>query len=413
MSNAFQNPVMYTNECLAIAQNNIVLGKRVNRMNEKEFGKSEFKIGDTLNVRRPAMFEQETASVAFSAQAYTETSIPLVVNTQAHVDTSFTSAEMTLNLQDFSDRVLKPGIIRLAQGCDYAGYVNASNTVGNAVGTGVAPAAISELFDIGKKLDDFATPRDGDRSLAMDQAATAKMVGLATGFFNPQSQISSQYKEGLFVDTTGTIGLVMGMSQNVNRHTVGVATGSPLTNTAQGLADGWANTFDLNTDGWTNSTTGIVTAGDVITIATVHSVNPVTKQSTGQLMQFVVTETADSGASTGPATLTISPAPIYDGPFQNIDVQIADGKTITVLGTGGTAYADNIAWHKSAFQLAVVPLQDMSAFGTWGAVRSQDGFSLRVVRQALISSDTVANRVDMLYGWATVRPEWATKYRTA
>jgi hypothetical protein len=113
MANTYQNPVMYTNECLRILMNNIVLGKQVSRKQEGEFAKSEMKIGDTINIRRPARFTVNSGA-AFSAVDYTETSIPLVINSQKHVDTSFTSSDMTFKLQDFRNRVLKPKMIRRA-----------------------------------------------------------------------------------------------------------------------------------------------------------------------------------------------------------------------------------------------------------------------------------------------------------
>jgi hypothetical protein len=50
----------------------------------------------------------------------------------------------------------------------------------------------------------------------------------------------------------------------------------------------------------------------------------------------------------------------------------------------------------------------MSPFGAWGSSKTQNGFSVRVVRQAAISTDTVGTRLDTLYGWASVYPELAT-----
>jgi hypothetical protein len=176
MANGFQNPVMYTDETLRVLKNNIVLGARVSRKHQKEFGKDAMKVGDTINIRRPARFTVSTGQ-AFSGQDYTETSIPLVVNQQKHIDTSFTSADMTLKVQDFSDRVIKPGAIQLAQQIDIDGYINAKNTVGNLTGTaGTAPNAVSFLFDMGKKLDDFSVPRDGRRYYALDQASNACLL---------------------------------------------------------------------------------------------------------------------------------------------------------------------------------------------------------------------------------------------
>lgn len=409
MANGFQNPVMYTDETLRVLANNIVLGKKVSRKHQMEFAKESMKIGDTINVRRPARFTVSSGA-AYSAQDYTETSIPLVVNTQKHIDTSFTSADLTLKVQDFSDRIIKPGAIQLAQQIDIDGYVNAKNTVGNLTGTaGTSPNNVSFLFDIGKKLDDFSVPRDSRRYYAMDQATNAAQVAALTGFFNQQKLVGQQYEDGVFVDGTNTVGLKIAMSQNIARHTVGALGGTPLVNGAsQGLTSGWANTGTLVTDGWTAAAAQRLNAGDIFTIANVFSVNPVTKQSTGALMQFCVVANASSDAS-GNLTASISPAIISAGPFQNVNAAPADNAALTINGTAATSYARNLAWHEDAFELAVVKMVDLAEFGGWGAVRSQDGFSLRVFRQAAISSDTVGNRVDALYGWATVYPEQATQ----
>jgi len=409
MANGFQNPVMYTDECIRVLKNNIVLGKKVSRKHQMEFGKDSMKIGDTMNIRRPAKATIRTGAT-FSAQDYTETSIPLVINLQKGVDTSFTSSDLTLKVQDFSDRVLRPQIIKVAQQIDIDGYVNAKNTVGNLTGTaGTSPNNVSFLFDIGKKLDDFSTPRDGKRYMAYDQATNASQVAALTGFFQAQNQIAKQYQDGVFVDGTNTIGLKLAMSQNIARHTVGPLGGTPLVNGAsQGITTGWANTTSLITDGWTAAAATRLNAGDVFTIANVNSVNPVTLQTTGVPMQFVVTATVASDGA-GNLTAVISPAIISAGPFQNVSAAPADNAAITVNGTAATSYARNLAWHEDAFELAVVKMIDLAEFGGWGTVRSQDGFSLRVFRQAALSTDTVANRVDALYGWATPLPENASQ----
>lgn len=413
MANGFQNPVMYTDETLRVLQNNIVLGKKVSRKWQSEFGKEAMKIGDTLNIRRPARFTVSTGQ-AFSGQDYTETSIPLVVNQQKHIDTSFTSADLTLKLQDFSDRVIKPGAIQLAQQIDIDGYINAKNTVGNLTGTpGTSPNNVSFLFDIGKKLDDFSVPRDANRYYVLDQGSNASQVAAMTGFFNQQNLIGKQYEDGIFVDGTNTVGMKIAMSQNVARQLVGPLGGTPVVNGAnQGLVAGWANTGNLITNGWTAAAALRLRAGDIFTAAGCFSVNPVTKQSTGQLMQFVVLADTSSDAS-GNATIPISPAIITAGPFQNVTASPTNGGGITVSGTASTSYARNLAWNPDAFELAVVKMVDLAEFGGWGAVRSQDGFSLRVFRQAAISSDTVGNRVDALYGWATPYPEQATQQVSA
>jgi P22 coat protein - gene protein 5 len=412
MANGFQNPNVYTNECLRILKNNIVLGSQVKRDFQNQFGKDGNKIGDTLNVRRPAQFTVNTGA-AFSPGDYTETSIPLVVNLQKHVDTQFTSSDLTLKMQDFSDRVLRPKLVRLAQQIDIDGYINAKNTVGNLTGTaGTSPNNISFLTDLGARLDDFSTPRDV-RYLAFDQRSTASMINALSGFFNPTNNISTQFKAGVFSDSMDTVGFNIAMSQNVARHTVGALGGSPVVNgSGQGITSGWSNTGTLITNGWTAAAAPRVAAGDIFTVAGLNAVNPVTKQSTGQLMQFVCTQAQSSDAS-GNLTLNISPAIITAGPFQNVAAAPVSGNALTVVGTAATAFARNLAWHPDAFALAVVPMQNLAEFGGWGAVRSQDGFSLRVFRQAAISTDTVGNRVDGLYGWATPYPEQASQQVSA
>ena len=262
MANIYQNPVAYTDECLRVLQNNLILGDKVSRKHQKEFAKESMKVGDTMNIRRPAQFLVNSGA-AFSASDYTETSIPLVVNQQKHVDTAFTSLDLTLKVQDFSDRIIRPKIIRLAQQIDLDGYVNAKNTVGNLTGTpGTAPNNVSFLFDIGKKLDDFSTPRDGNRYLAIDQASNASLVGSMTGFFNQQKAIGEQFTDGVFMDGTNTVGLQVGMSQNIARHTVGALGGSPTINGAgQGIVSGWANNSTLITNGWTAAAAQRLNAG--------------------------------------------------------------------------------------------------------------------------------------------------------
>lgn len=407
MSNQYQNPVWYANEMLRELENNIILGAVVNRTNQAEFGKEDMKIGDTINIRRPWKGIIQSGA-AFNPTDYTETSIPLVVNAQKHVDTSFTSADMTLKLQDFSSRILRPKAIKLGQQIDIDGYVNAKNTVGNLTGTaGTAPNTFTFMTDIGKKLDDFSTPRDGNRYYVLDQASNAAQIGALTGFFQASNAIAKQYTDGVFIDGTNTVGLKIAMSQNIARHTVGTLGGSPVVNgSAQSLTSGWANTYSLITNGWTAAAAQRVNAGDVFTIAGCNSVNPVTLQSTGQLMQFCVVSAASSDAS-GNATIVISPAPISAGPFQNIVAAPVSGNALTFVGSSATGYARNLAWHKDAFQLAVVPMVDVSKFGAWGAVKSYNGFSIRIARQWAVSSDAVGNRADVLYGWATPYPEQA------
>ena len=191
-----------------------------------------------------------------------------------------------------------------------------------------------------------------------------------------------------------------------------VNTGTPLTNgaaqeTTYALSK-TTNTASLITDGWTNDTTGILLAGDVFTIADVFAVNPVSKDTQDFLQQFVVTADANSGASTGPATLTISPAPILTGPYQNISATIADGAAIVVVGTGATIYPQNLAFHRNAFALVMIPLE-MPDGANFKARESKDGISIRVIKAYDIINSTDIIRLDILYGVKSIYPDLACR----
>lgn len=409
MPNTILTPSMYTMEALRVLVNNLVFCQRANREYDPKFGVAGAKIGYTLNVRRPARFTVNTGA-ALSTQDYTETSIPLTLTTQAHVDTTFTTADLTVAMDDFSDRLLQPSMSAIANKVDFDGINNAMVTVGNHVGTpGTLPATAAAVLAVTQRLDEMAAPRDGNRSLVLDPASNAALIGGLSGLFNSQSRLASQYEQGQFTDTNPTLGLEIAMDQNVQMHTVGALGGTPAVNGAsQGITAGWANTTSLITNGWTAAAAQRLAAGDIFTIANVFQVNPQNRNSTGALAQFVVTANASSDAS-GNLTAVISPAIISGGPFQNVSAAPASGALLTIVGTANTAYRRNIGYHRDAFKLGTADLEDVSQYGAWGARKNYKGISMRTARQYAISTDTVPCRTDILYGWASVYPELAVQ----
>ena len=260
--NGFQNPVTYTSEILFSLTNEIVFAKHVSREYDDKFAHKGGQIGDTINVRRPARFTVSTGQ-ALQPQDYFETSIPLVINNQKHIDTTFTSLDLTLKVEDFNERVVLPKIKQLANQLDQDGLQTAALVIGNAVGTpGTLPNNVSFITDAGVRLDDFSAPRDGDRYILLDQRSTSSMINALSGFFNAAGKISSQYNEAVFTDASNTLGFKFGMSQNVYRQTTGPRGGTPAVNGAgQGLTNGWSNTGTLVTNGWTAAAALRVNAG--------------------------------------------------------------------------------------------------------------------------------------------------------
>lgn len=401
---------MYTMEALRVLVNELVFTQRVNREYDPKFGVAGAKIGYTLNVRRPARFVIQTGA-ALSTQDYTETSIPLTLSTQAHVDTTFTTADLTVSMDDFSDRLLQPSMTAIANYIDFQGIGNAMVTVGNQVGTpGTLPTTAANLLAVTQRLDEMSAPRDGNRSLVMDPATNASAIGGLSGLFQAAGQIAEQYREGQFMATTATLGMDIAMDQNIQFHTVGPLGGSPVVNGAnQGITAGWANTTSLITNGWTASAGLRLNAGDIINIANVYSVNAQNRTTTGQLQDFVVTANASSDGS-GNSTLVISPAIIYGGPFQNVTASPASGAAITIIGSAGVAHRRNLGYHRDAFKLGTADLEDVSQYGAWGARKNYKGISMRTARQYAISTDTVPCRTDVLFGFASVYPELAVQF---
>lgn len=231
------------------------------------------------------------------------------------------------------------------------------------------------------------------------------------GLFQSSEKIKEQYESG----TMGmSLGFTFKMDQNINIHTVGPLGGTPLVNGAQTGTYNAADTsasFNLVTDGWTAAAATRVNIGDVFTIAGVFAVNPQNRTSTGALQQFVVRATTASDGA-GNATIPIFPIPVFSGAFQNVTSatnNIADNAALTFVGTAATAYPQNLSYHKNAFCLATVDLEDVAQYGAFGARRNWKGISLRLARQYRVGTDDVPARFDVLYGWKPFYPEIACR----
>jgi hypothetical protein len=400
MANTLLNISMITLEALRLIENNLTFTKGVMREYDDSFGQSGAKIGDTLNIRKPARYIGRTGA-ALSTEDLTETSIPLQLNVQRGVDVVFTSKELTLNIDQFKGRVLAPAVANIANGIDRDGITMAELATYNLVGTpGTVPNALLTYLQAGAKLDYMGCPRDGQRSVVIDPLQQATIVDALKGLFQSSDQIKDQYESG---NMGRTAGFKWSMDQNIVAQTVGPLGGTPAVNGASQTGS------SLVTNGWTAAAAARLNAGDVFTIAGVFSVNPQSRASTGQLQQFVVTAAVSSDAS-GNATIPISPAITPSGQFQNVTASPASGALLTVVGTAGTSYVQGLAYHKEAFTFACADLQMPK--GVDMAARMSDpklGMSLRLVRAYNINNDTFPCRFDILYGWKALYPEWSCR----
>lgn len=390
MSNTILTPSLISKETLVMLENNLVAAGKVNRQFENQF----VKIGSTLTVRKPNRFKV-TSGPALSIQDVTEPSTSIAISNQKHVDFQFSSQELTLSIEEFSERYLKPASSELANQLDYD-VIGNFPAIPNVVGTpGTTPSQFSDLGAVGQRMDEGAVPQDG-RTLILGPAA---YWSLADGLKSLYVQSVAEPALKGFLAKVANFEIYM--DQNVQSQTVGKLGGTPLVN---GAAQTGAT---LATKGWTASIAGILNVGDVFTIAGVHAVNPKSRQSTGQLQCFVVTSVASSDA-TGDSTLAIYPAITTTGAYQTVDASPADGAAITVKGTGSTAYPQNLGFTKDAFGLVTVPLE-LPEGVDFKARQEYKGISMRIIRAYDVSNDVFPTRIDILYGTTTFYPELAVR----
>ena len=391
MSNSLLTIDMITRKSLEIYENNLVLTRNVNRQYDDSFAVEGAKIGSTLRIRLPDR-ALVTDGAALQVQADNEQFTTLTVSSQKHIGVNFTSAELTMQLDDFAERVLKPRVSQLASSTD-ADVANAYKAIYSSVGTpGTTPATSLVLLQANQKLNEFAAPMS-PRYATVNPAANAGLVEGMKGLFNPTGTISRQFKNGMMGE--GILGLdEINMSQSISNHTNGDwGTGITVTTT---VATEGQSTLGISFTG-SNKTWNV---GDVFTIAGVFAVNPQTRQSTGSLQQFVVTAAA-TGSST--ATLSISPA-LYtaSNALATVNSFPAAGAVITMFGSATAGYPQNLVYHKDAISFATADL--LLPQGVDMASRQvHNGISMRIVRQYDINNDRLPCRIDILYGFSTIR----------
>jgi len=402
---------MITNEALMVLENELTFTGEVTREYDSQFAIAGAKIGNTLNVRRPGRFIGTTGP-ALNVEDFNETSVPVTLSTQFHVDTQFTTQDLALSLDSFSDRVLKPAIAAIANKIDFDGLTMAKNNTANIVGTaGSPPTGLITYLTAGAYLDAEGAPRDGRRSCIIEPFTSATIVDSLKGLFVPSEVISKQYRKGMMGrDSAGMNWL---MDQNVVNQTFGSYSGKTLTvdttSTSFGISSGWAQTSTITL---VASSALTLQQGDVIQIAGVYAVNPQNRAAygSGKLRNFVVTSTS-AVATTPGSSVTVSPAIITGGQFQNVTVSSTSSTaTVTPFNNTGTVSPQNIIMHRNAFTMATADLELPEGVHFAGRASDKDvGLSIRVVRQYTINNDSIPTRLDVLYGWAPLYPELACR----
>ena len=400
MSNTLATCSIVAKTALAVLENICSFSANVNREWEDEFKSNMargYAPGNTINIKRPPRYTWRSGRTAVP-QATVESTVPLTLQ-QGGVDLNYLSIEQTTSLTQLEDK-LAAAMATVANEIDRQGLAMARLTAFNTLGTpGTLPTsqalALAAVTGINQRLDEMGAPRDMRRSLITNPALNASMIQGFAGLFNSTDKLSKQFGSGMMVPS---LGITYAMDQNVDLHTNGTAVVATNTVSGAGQTGATITTAALN---------GTVTRGTVITFANVFAVNPQSRTSTGALAQFVVT--ADAAASA--TSLSISPAIVTSGAFQNVTVSPASGAVITIFGTASGSYNTNVGFHRDAFTLAMVPMWSPPKTGVVDvAMETYNGFTLKVTKFYDGVNDNLLMRVDVLYGWAAPYPELAVKY---
>jgi len=385
---------MVAREALRIAHEKLTFIGTINRSYDDSFAKTGAKIGSTLRVRNPNQYTRRTGSRVMNVQDTTETTQTITVATQDGVDLRFNSAELALSLDELSARYIEPAMAVLVSGIESDVITDLTKSVYKQVGTHGSVVGASDISALGAaraKLNQGLAPKDGSRYVQMDSVTMASVSTKINSLFHPASQIEQAFREG-FITRTAMADFYE--NERTYTHTTGADESGTVNDSS--IAEGVST---LTMSSFTPS------VGDVFTIADCYDVHPETKQAYSHLKQLVCTA-VDSN------DVTFSPALYASGAGQNCNALPVNGKTVEVYdasnNTVSTAYRTNLMYHKdfATFVTADLPIMDDAAKCVR---RTQDGLSLRVWQASDIRNDEMLMRLDILYGWKLLRPDWACR----
>ena len=399
MAQSLLTPTMVTREILRVAHEKAVFIKTTDQSYDDSYAKTGAKIGSSLKIRQPNKYTVRTGK-ALAVQDTSETSVTLTLATQKGVDMNFSSAELTMQLDDFSKRIVLPATSVLVSNIESAYLAYVTPLVYNLVGTaGTTPASMLTIGQARGRLNQMLAPQD-ERCIQMNSTGMAAMTNAYSTLFSPVAAISEQYKEG-YITRNG------GFDYYENQRIYQMVNGSDVTGSTDASAavtDG-GNTIDMHTLVAISAQTN----GEVFTVAGVYACHPETKASLGYLQQFTIIGSSSNNT-------LVSPTIYLTGANQNVcssaGAQLAttafNAQTVTFVGSASTSYDQHLAYYKEAFAFVTADLELPN--GVHFAAREQmDGLSIRVVRQYDINNDNIPARLDILHGYEAIRPEWAVR----
>lgn len=396
MANSILTIDMVTRESLRVLHQELRVIPLIRRDYDDRYARTGAKIGDSLRIRKPAKYVS-TVGRALVVQDSQEQFSTLSVANQRHVGMSFSSAEMSLDIDSYSRQFIRPAMAQMAADIESEFLVYVKNNTFASVGSittnldGLNTPAFARQI-----LNDQLAPQQ-NRYVCLNNLAEATIIsGTLSTLFNSQPQIKRQYEEGSMGRTVGFDWYNTSLLPVQVNGTATFATGLVMGAGQIGAT--------LIVDGLGASTT--IAAGTTFTIAGVNSVHPESKQDLGYLQQFVVT-TATTATAGGVGTLSIQPAIVTTGAFQNVTAGPADNAVLVPVGGVSATYGLSLAFHEDSFAFATA---DLDLPPNVDASRQQmDGVSLRVLRDYDVVNDASILRVDCLYGYVSLYNQLCAK----
>jgi hypothetical protein len=391
MANSLLTINMITRKAIALFRNSNAFIQSLDRQYDNQFAVDGAKAGQTLRIRLPNDYTVRTGPTA-AVQDTVEQNTTLTLATMKGVDVSFSTTDLRMNLDDFGDRILAPMVNNLAGAVALdimSGAEAIPNLVHNVDGSNntISPTFTTWATANGV-LSSLGAPL-GQRMIVVDPITEARTVASFSGLFNNQEKVGRQYTTGRMGNNV--LGFDWAMDQTVIQHTTGTFSAGTVNGANQ-----------TGTTIVTNAITGTLTKGDVISIAGVFAVNRVTKATTGQFAQFAVTANVASGATSIPVYPALTSGAVA---YQTVSAPPANGAAITLATKASEVYRKNFAYVPQAITMATADLALPQ--GVHKAAREQyDGVSMRMITDYIFGSDQMATRLDILYGYAWLRPEW-------
>ena len=388
MANSILTATAVTREALRVLHAKSTFLGSINKQYDPSFAKDGAKIGDSLKIRLPNQYTVRTG-INMAAQDTTESSTTLQVATVKGVDLNFSSQDLTMSLDDFSTRIIEPAMSVLAATIESDVLSTVIKDVYQSSNNIAAAITLANVAGGRKKLQDALAP-DDNRNCLLSTNDNLQLVDALKGLFSPSGQISSQYREGI-------MGRALGLDFMESTHLANQARGAGASYVVNG-ANQTGSSIVIGTG------TGLVDVGSIVTFVGCNRVHPETKVDSGQLMQFVVTATNATNAT----LVTISPAIVTSGATQNVSASPTTAQAMTILGTASTAYGQSLVYHRDAFCFATADLVQPKGVD-FAARETMDGISMSIVRDFNIADRSFPCRLDVLYGFKTLRAQLACR----